>query len=321
MSVEKVTLRWNEFEPSAGSTVQNLWSEQNFTDVTLLTEDGLQINAHKAVIASSSSFFKNILLSNPHQNPLLYLKDIEYKQLHSVMEFIYLGQTDVEENDLDKFLSTSKILRIHSLISNGNQENTLTESKQGEHIKEEESMEISNPVNSLNHSGETTRAKYDCNVCREIFISKSDKKKHNCRHYEQIVVPETINGTHELTYESAKFDCDLCDKTFNNKRVLDKHRKKHNKVLNDEFQKECKKCDYSCSRTDTLKIHIQSKHDGVIYKCQDCDAIFSRNWSLITHKKVKHEGRRFNCDQCHHKSTHLKYLKSHKIAKHSFVQN
>ena len=65
----KVILSWNEFATNAPKTFKQLWREQDFTDVTLATEDDQQIKAHKVILSSSSDFFRNLLLRNPHPNP------------------------------------------------------------------------------------------------------------------------------------------------------------------------------------------------------------------------------------------------------------
>ena len=51
-------------------------NDQAFTDVTLATLDNQHVSAHKIILSSGSTFFKNILVRNLHQNPLIYLKDI-----------------------------------------------------------------------------------------------------------------------------------------------------------------------------------------------------------------------------------------------------
>ena len=55
---------------------------QDFTDVTLATEDDKQIIAHKVIVSSGSEFFRNLLIKNPHKNPLTYLKGIKHDECH-----------------------------------------------------------------------------------------------------------------------------------------------------------------------------------------------------------------------------------------------
>ena len=93
--MEKFNLTWNEFEGNASGTIKNLFSDNSFSDVTLACDDNKQLTAHKVILSASSSFFKRILLNNPHQHPLIYLKGIRHQDLESVLKFIYLGEAEV----------------------------------------------------------------------------------------------------------------------------------------------------------------------------------------------------------------------------------
>lgn len=96
MSEHKLNITWSEFEESAAKSFKKLWHDEDFTDVTLATCDDQQINSHKVILSSCSSFFKNILLKNPHTKPLLYLKDVKQKELELILQFIYKGECQVQ---------------------------------------------------------------------------------------------------------------------------------------------------------------------------------------------------------------------------------
>ena len=106
MSDTSILLTCNNFYSRDQNYFRQLWNDKNFTDVTLATVDNQQIGAHKVILSFGSQLFRNILLNNPHQNPLLYLKDIRHKELEMVMKFIYLGQCDLEQCELEDFLAT-----------------------------------------------------------------------------------------------------------------------------------------------------------------------------------------------------------------------
>ena len=89
-NVDDVSL-WRKYFPPKSWVLKGV-SILNFTDVTLATVDNQQIEVHKVILSSYSQFFRNILLRNPHPNPLLYLKDIRFKELEMIIKFIYLGQ-------------------------------------------------------------------------------------------------------------------------------------------------------------------------------------------------------------------------------------
>ena len=55
-------------------------AERNFTDFTLVSDEQIQIPAHKIVLSASSQVLKNILLNNQHSHPLKYLKGFKKKE-------------------------------------------------------------------------------------------------------------------------------------------------------------------------------------------------------------------------------------------------
>ena len=88
MYEENIEVSWNDFATFAPNAFKQLWNDDNFTDVTLATEDGHQLKVHKAIVSSCSTFFRDVLLKNPHQNTLLYLKDLKLKKVKQVVKFI-----------------------------------------------------------------------------------------------------------------------------------------------------------------------------------------------------------------------------------------
>ena len=78
-------LGYEYFQTITAKTFQELLNDQSLSDVTLVTGDDKLITAHKIILSSSSAFFKNILWQYPHQNPLIYLKDIKSKYLDWVL--------------------------------------------------------------------------------------------------------------------------------------------------------------------------------------------------------------------------------------------
>ena len=113
-----IDISWNEFQSCTRDTFRNLLLDTYFTDVTLVCEDGKQLKAHKVILSACSSFFNNILVRNHHDNMLIYLKGIKYKDLEAIIKFIYLGQISIKEGDLEDFMKTAKELEIKELLWN-----------------------------------------------------------------------------------------------------------------------------------------------------------------------------------------------------------
>ena len=130
MNKEKFCLRWNDFENNISGAFRELRDDKDFFDVTLACDDE-QIQAHKVIISACSPFFRNILRRNPHQHPLLYLKGVKYTDLQSVLNFMYHGEVNVAQEELNSFLAVAEDLRVKGLTQNQSRaENPKRESQQ-----------------------------------------------------------------------------------------------------------------------------------------------------------------------------------------------
>ena len=117
MDNEKFCLRWNDFEKNISFAFQELREDKDFFDVTLACDDE-QIQAHKVILSACSPFFRNILRRNPHSNPLLYLKGVKFPDLQSVLNFMYHGEVNVAQGDLNSFLAVAEDLQVKGLTQN-----------------------------------------------------------------------------------------------------------------------------------------------------------------------------------------------------------
>ena len=115
MNSEKFCLKWNDFESNLSLAFRELREEKDFFDVTLACEDSSQIGAHKVILSACSTFFKDILKRNPHQHPLLYLRGVKHSQLLNVLNFMYLGEVNVAQDELNSFLSIAEELHVKGL--------------------------------------------------------------------------------------------------------------------------------------------------------------------------------------------------------------
>ena len=102
------------FEKHTHTTFNSLLDQPDFADVTLVSEDEKQIDAHKVILAAGSDFFKRLFLRNPHPKPLLFLK-VSHKHLQEVINFLYLGECNVGQHEVENFLETAKSLQISGL--------------------------------------------------------------------------------------------------------------------------------------------------------------------------------------------------------------
>jgi len=130
MGSEKFCLRWNDFESNISVAFRELRDDKDFFDVTLACDDE-QIQAHKVILSACSPFFRQILRRNVHQHPLLYLKGVKYTDIQSVLNFMYHGEVNVAQEDLNSFLAVAEELRVKGLTQgpNTNSSNSKSDSR------------------------------------------------------------------------------------------------------------------------------------------------------------------------------------------------
>jgi hypothetical protein len=128
MASEKFCLRWNDFETNISSAFRELRDDKDFFDVTLACDDE-QIQAHKVILSACSPFFRGVLRRNPHAHPLLYLKGVKYTDLQSVLNFMYHGEVNVAQEELNSFLAVAEELRVKGLTQNNQSGGSSQQSK------------------------------------------------------------------------------------------------------------------------------------------------------------------------------------------------
>ena len=109
---EKLCLQWNDFKENVNSAFGKLRGDKEVTDVTLVCEDGQQMEAHKVILASSSPFFEKIFQKSKHPHPLIYLKGFWSKDFASILDFLYFGEANIFQEDLDSFLTIADKIKL-----------------------------------------------------------------------------------------------------------------------------------------------------------------------------------------------------------------
>ena len=122
-SPEKLCLNWKNFQQNISSAFRELRSDNDFSDVTLACEDGFQVSAHKVILASSSPFFMNILKTNKNQHPLIYMRGVKSEDLSAIVDFLYYGEAEIEQENLDAFLAVAEELKVSGLTTQGSPAN------------------------------------------------------------------------------------------------------------------------------------------------------------------------------------------------------
>lgn len=111
---QKYNLRWPDYHNSVLATFRSLKEEEDFIDVTLSCEE-TQYSAHKVVLSACSPYFRKLLKSNPCQHPIVILRDVREDDLRLLLNFMYQGEVQVEQDRIETFLRTAETLQIKGL--------------------------------------------------------------------------------------------------------------------------------------------------------------------------------------------------------------
>ena len=97
-------------------SLQILREQNDFFDVTLMTDDDHKAFAHKAVLSAFSPFFRSIFEScNVKEHLFLYL-DVQKENLSGILDYIYKGETGVPVSQIEQFIKDASKLKISELI-------------------------------------------------------------------------------------------------------------------------------------------------------------------------------------------------------------
>ena len=114
---EKFCLKWNDFHSNIGKSFKSLRYDDDLFDVTLVRDDHSQVSAHKLVLSACSEYFKNIFKNNKHSHPLLSLEGVSSNDLNNVLDYIYNGETQIFQDNLDRFLDVAQRFKLEGLIA------------------------------------------------------------------------------------------------------------------------------------------------------------------------------------------------------------
>ena len=114
-SSDKLCLKWHDFEQNIVSTYKELRKETDFSDVTLVCEEEYSIEAHRVILAACSPFFSNVFKRNKHSHPMIYMRGLKAKDLVAIVDFIYHGEANIYQEDLDEFLALAEELQLKGL--------------------------------------------------------------------------------------------------------------------------------------------------------------------------------------------------------------
>ena len=106
-SKEKLHIQWDELTINITAALRELRNDNDFTNVTLVSDDGQQVGVNNFVLISSSPFFKSLLTRNTSSQTLMYMRGVSSEHHITLVDFLYSGEANVDQESLGYILQNS----------------------------------------------------------------------------------------------------------------------------------------------------------------------------------------------------------------------
>ena len=344
---ESFFLTKNNYDESTKTIFKSLLTDVEFTDVTLACSDQKQVRGHKAILGASSSFFRTVFKQNPAANLVLYLKGVSTKDLGSIMEFIYLGQTSVNKSDLTTFLEAAEELKVEGLIqpnkppaSNSSQsfQNSTSPSFLGSSQSYQSVPEITIDETASSTEAEFTSSSYASSGLESMgtLLETSGAAAADPSELTFSVTPEFSSTMLPLPaapepYQPQTYKCGECPSSFESIPNLKRHAACHKKqnitndhVANGSIRYEegsgkyhCSQCVFSSVHRRSALRHFASIHAPPTVKQEQdtADTVGDAAMPAATPEDQEKE-KKYKCDQCDFTSAHRASSKRHAYLVH-----
>ena len=264
---DKLCLKWNDFQENISTSFGRLRQGGNFSDVTLVCEDGEQIDSHKVILAAFSPFFEKLLERNDHPHPLIFMRGTKKNDLAAVIDFLYCGEANILQENLESFLAIAGDLKVKGLQRDGKETAKLKEIQQGK--KETEKQKEKETTTKLAKPKAKPPSK---KKEKQVYNSTQENK---CEPTAEDVSTISLNDQLQMHKEKVK-------------SMLEKS-EKH--ISNESYNLRaysCKVCGKEGVKTNMEK-HIEMHHmENIALGCSLCETSFGLMTALVHHKRTSH---------------------------------
>ncbi|KAK7791172.1 hypothetical protein R5R35_005381 [Gryllus longicercus] len=116
---QQFCVKWNSYSSNLQSVFPRLLNSEHFVDITLACE-GQMIKCHKVVLSACSTYFEKLLVQNPCQHPIIFMKDMKHWEVQALVDFMYRGEVNVSQEELNSLLVAAEALQIRGLCGSDN---------------------------------------------------------------------------------------------------------------------------------------------------------------------------------------------------------
>ena len=257
---EKFLLKWNDYQSNWNKAIKDLRKDTDFADVTLISDDKVKFTAHKIILSSCSDTFKFILQGNTNAKPLLYLGGVSSINLGFILDYIYHGEVNLFQEQLDSFLESAQKLEIEGLLENKQED----QEDGAEHFNENMNVQEQMQKNTE-------------------YRPKFNENSTFARMEENPVVEVQRDIRRNANDLGKKIDVSSMTEEEIEKKIKELYQK-----VDGTWR--CIACDYSTRKNSSkIRMHVETHLNGLSYTCPSCNKEFRSRNSLYVHKHLKHK--------------------------------
>ena len=262
--MEKFCLKTVDYQTNISKSFQSLRNQEDFCDVTLVGEDFKQVTAHKVVLSSCSEYFKNILRNNKsHSNPMLCLNDLNQKDLNNILDYIYMGELQIYQEEIDRFLDIAQKLKLHGLSQQGNLPGAR---------RDDEQNDVQTTLQELMATPDTH---YD-----DVKIKPGTKRVN-------LSAEPFSDNENKLVAYQEKRSISLISSNFEsigqlNEKIDESYFRNADGMLT------CRFCSKTFKQRVHIKEHVEIHIEGLSFPCNICGSTFTTRNVLRSHSKRIH---------------------------------
>ncbi|XP_076644888.1 uncharacterized protein LOC143354555 isoform X14 [Halictus rubicundus] len=125
---QQFCLRWNNHQSTLIQNFDTLLESGTLVDCTLAAE-GKYLKAHKVVLSACSPYFEGLLSEHYDKHPVFILKDVKFKELKAMMDYMYRGEVNISQDQLAALLKAAESLQIKGLSESKTSGSSKTDSR------------------------------------------------------------------------------------------------------------------------------------------------------------------------------------------------
>ncbi|KPJ13825.1 Broad-complex core protein isoform 6 [Papilio machaon] len=242
------------------------------------------------LLSACSNYFKQIFKENPCQHPVIIFRNVKFEDLNAIINFMYHGEVNIFQEQLESFLITAELLEVKGLTDNAEEETSKTpimlidntsldlSSKSSRTNQDMVPIQTDEPIN-LAVAVQTNRDENipDANMQKNLHdiivetelqtekVTPDESTNSSTRGpplpSEEMQVDTQSTSAEDLSEKNndsdlAKFRCQLCPKGFKHPTSLTLHKDSH------AGKTQCPVCHRSFSRSYDMRSHLQRIHQG-----------------------------------------------------------